>query len=451
MEKLNIAEILKDCPSGMELDCTLFEGLEFDCIVDNEYLPIRRRIKHPNGGYTVYNFTKYGCWLDTAFAKCVIFPKGKTTWEGFQRPFKDGDIIFTHANCLNVGLGNTWISIFKENRNSGVATYVDYCNESKDYYTYLEDKSLLCEIKDILLQRFATEEEKQKLFDAIKENGYKWNHETKTLEKLSEFQAGDVLVSRTGIIALCSHIDDKQVVHYHCILGTFGDNLIIKNDIGIGKSFHCALATNTEKQRLFDKLKSAGYKYNPQTNKLEKLIVPKFKIGNVIQDEDGYKVKITEVNIEDECYSYESIIAKGIGGISFSEQDNWELVPAVPKFKVGDIIKQIGSQRIFIIKSIEFDRYILHNNQHIKFKDENIYELISNKFNITTLKPFESRVLVRNIGAWEPAFWGYYSKEYAYPFVVVGGYTFAQCIPYESNEHLLGTTNDCDEYYKTWE
>lgn len=34
--------------------------------------------------------------------------------------------------------------------------------------------------------RFATEEEKQKLFDAIKVNGYKWNAETKTLEKISK-------------------------------------------------------------------------------------------------------------------------------------------------------------------------------------------------------------------------------------------------------------------------
>ena len=32
--------------------------------------------------------------------------------------------------------------------------------------------------------RFATEEEKQKLFKAIKDNGYEWNAETKTLKKL---------------------------------------------------------------------------------------------------------------------------------------------------------------------------------------------------------------------------------------------------------------------------
>lgn len=26
-----------------------------------------------------------------------------------------------------------------------------------------------------------------------------------------------------------------------------------------------------------------------------------------------------------------------------------------------------------------------------------------------------------------------------------------QCIPYKGNEHLLGTTNDCNDFYKTWE
>ena len=41
--------------------------------------------------------------------------------------------------------------------------------------------------------RFATEDEKKKLFDAIKEDGLKWNDETKTLEELSvsRFKVGD--------------------------------------------------------------------------------------------------------------------------------------------------------------------------------------------------------------------------------------------------------------------
>lgn len=180
-DRINIAELLKDCPSGMELDCTCADNVVFDKII--EYEQIKCVIGECHDPLIL---DKYGRLLHICCPKCVIFPKGKTTWDGFQGPFKDGDIIFTGADCTRIGLGNTWISIFEENRNGGVATYVDYCNEGKDFYTYLDDKGLLCLKEDIIKQRLATEEEKQKLFKAIEDNGYKWNPESKTLEKLVE-------------------------------------------------------------------------------------------------------------------------------------------------------------------------------------------------------------------------------------------------------------------------
>ena len=96
MEKINIAELLKDCPSGMKLDCTMFDDLELDCIDTTSRYPIKCRAKHHDGGYNIYAFTRYGYWNDYFNSKCVIFPKGKTTWEGFVPPceFKDGDIIY---------------------------------------------------------------------------------------------------------------------------------------------------------------------------------------------------------------------------------------------------------------------------------------------------------------------------------------------------------------------
>ena len=36
-------------------------------------------------------------------------------------------------------------------------------------------------------------------------------------------------------------------------------------------------------------------------------------------------------------------------------------------------------------------------------------------------------------------------------FVCLGGYCPTMCIPYEGNEHLLGTSINCDDFYKTWE
>lgn len=36
-------------------------------------------------------------------------------------------------------------------------------------------------------------------------------------------------------------------------------------------------------------------------------------------------------------------------------------------------------------------------------------------------------------------------------FVCMGGVRYRQCIPYEGNEHLLNTANDCDNSFKVWE
>lgn len=80
MEKINIAEILKSCPKGMELDCTMWDGVTFEEIQPGNY-PIRIRIKD-----TVAELTEFGEWNYTKNSKCVIFPKGKTTWEGFVPP-----------------------------------------------------------------------------------------------------------------------------------------------------------------------------------------------------------------------------------------------------------------------------------------------------------------------------------------------------------------------------
>lgn len=35
-------------------------------------------------------------------------------------------------------------------------------------------------------------------------------------------------------------------------------------------------------------------------------------------------------------------------------------------------------------------------------------------------------------------------------FITLAGRRWKQCIPYEGNEHLLGSTDNCDEYYENW-
>ena len=90
MKKINIAELLKDCPKGMELDCTIYDNVEFEGISDNKDWPIKISVE----GYPEV-LNPYGCISYKDYAKCVICPKGKTTWEGFipTYKFKNGDVV----------------------------------------------------------------------------------------------------------------------------------------------------------------------------------------------------------------------------------------------------------------------------------------------------------------------------------------------------------------------
>lgn len=180
-DKINIAELLKDCPEGMPLDCTMFENVTFIKIQDSSY-PI---IIHTPDGYKY--LTAFGCYHNSRSAKCVIFPKGKTIWEGFVPPkFKDGDILAV-ADTVYIYNG------------------IEELSPSPSHYVYvIVDKNGLFAIDTSTKKygtRFATEEEKAKLFQVIKDNGYRWNPETKTLERLPEFKVGNKIRNKnTGEI-----------------------------------------------------------------------------------------------------------------------------------------------------------------------------------------------------------------------------------------------------------
>ena len=361
MEKINIEELLRDCPKGMELDCKINNDVKFIKICPNSTYPIVIKTKN---GYEI-TLTKYGQVHNMDDSECVIFPKGKNTWEGFvpSIEFKDGDVIFTHANCLKVGLGNTWISIFQEKRNGGVATYVDLSEDGEDYYDYIDgSKGFLCMDKDIMRQRLATEEEKEKLFNAIKANGYEWNPESKTLEKLTESK---------------EDTDDRIVMS-----GIYFDRENYADEV--------ELHLNNYEIEIRD-----GKTYAIFKNKETKISKPKFKVGDRIKNKtDGWSVNRT-------IKSYD---------------------------------KNIG--------------YFTTINDWVRIEDQDDWELVPDKFDINTLVPFESRVLVRNDESqyWIPAFWGCKRAD---------GYTTTfgwckYCIPYEGNEHLLETNKDCDEFYKAW-
>ena len=343
MEKINIAELLKGCPRGMELDCTMYDKAYFEQVDKNIKYPIVISI----GKTDVIRLTKEGCWNGYPNAKCVIFPKGKTTWEGFHRPFVEGDIVSTESGM--------YIGIVKSTEdNHHCYTFCSINNEG-DFFIDVT----------FLFSRFASENEKAKLFQAIKAEGYRWDAETKTLKKLPQFKIGDQIVKKNGISN--SYIINSVSYDYY--------GLIIPNNTGIG----VLRVDEQDDWELISRVK------------------PVFKKGDKVRVKKGFPEPRIARIIEDVCDTFYTLVS--FGKIDFTDQDNWELVP--------------------------------------------------DKFNITTLEPF-TKVLVRDFDTetWEINFFSRLLDNKHFKCLDV---SYVQCIPYEGNEYLRGTTNTCSDFYKTWE
>jgi hypothetical protein len=277
------------------------------------------------------------------------------------------------------------------------------------------------------------------------------------------FRDGDVIANNTYIVIF--HKLDKipngtrnDVVYYHCWHRKKSGDSKFKIDFGIGYESDFRFATDEEKQILFDAIKVNGYKWVEETKTLEKLIIPKFKVGDKVVKKDDptecwYVKGIATHN--NSHHHYDIVTKSKYSNLHFEDQDNWELVPN-HKFKVGDVIKAENRFYKYKIKEITNTHYTLESipgayiHNRLICKDKN-WELVPDKFDITTLKPFESRVLVRTSNRkWVAAFYSHYNTDSSLHYCVAGGLWYEQCIPYDGNEYLLNTNDDCDDFYKNW-
>lgn len=163
--KMNILEILKKCPIGTKLYSTLCGKCKLHNVLDNTFNII--------SGKTIFTFLHDGRYKSGG--EVCIFPSKKNRdWNKFKVSFENGDIISDSSS----------ICIFKKEGN---------LNGTVDFYCGIgwNGKFLIKDINypnhhfgNIIDYKLATEEEKERLFVQIENNGYKWNSQTKTLEKL---------------------------------------------------------------------------------------------------------------------------------------------------------------------------------------------------------------------------------------------------------------------------
>lgn len=215
------------------------------------------------------------------------------------------------------------------------------------------------------------------------------------------FKDGDILATELGsVFILKTDINNDE--HYGCYVGVDWDNDDLwLNNFFVSKSL-CRYANEDEKQKLFKKIKENGYGWDNVTKVLYKIVEPKFKIGDIIKDKSNLKWKV--INANGHYYEVALILT--------------------------------GTSKLLEIKA------------------QDDYELVPKKFDISKLKPFD-KVLTRQTSGqiWTANLFSHKidnNKNLSITFVCVGGHCPTMCIPYEGNEHLLGTSINCDDFYKTW-
>lgn len=125
-----------------------------------------------------------------------------------------------------------------------------------------------------------------------------------------------------------------------------------------------------------------------------------------------------------------------------------------PKFKVGDIIRHKENNRgnIYKIHRVYDNLYVIDGFAGgIYIKNQDQYELVPNKFDPNTLKPFD-KVLVRDSNEikWKIDFFSHYHESIHFPYKCIGN-SYKYCIPYnDDTEYLVGTTDKAPEFYKYW-
>ena len=200
---MDLTEILKDCPKGTKFYSRFLGSVEFCKITLDNYIEVIGKNGYyinfkPNG---IYQYSEENAEID-------LFPsKDQRDWSKWHRPFVDGDIVTDIEGAVIMYQGITTCGY------CGSFASLDHRNQFIPHY-----KSYLGYI------RLATEE-KQKLFKAIQENGYKWNPETKTLEELKfdpkTLQPFDMVLVRDGDgspwgISWFSHLKESGFLGFSC-------------------------------------------------------------------------------------------------------------------------------------------------------------------------------------------------------------------------------------------
>lgn len=273
---IDIYEILKGMPDGTPLYTTLCGNVEFTSVAADKEKSEAIWIEDKNEKYA---FDKNGKIYKEG--EILLFPsKEMRDWSKF---FKKGDVL-VHRDCdihvIFEGFKDNRYTRFKSKHYLWKECFEDYSKEQSEMVTFM-------------FRKVSDDEAKTYINTLEKHFGGKLNRETLEIEKPHpEFKDGDIVAL---VVRKCTHIAifqsrQEAYIGFHAVL-CLNDELLLeepfREDVG---DIELRLATDSEKQQLFDALAKEGKRWDSEKKQIVSL-KPAFEIGKLYvfheRDEDG--------------------------------------------------------------------------------------------------------------------------------------------------------------------
>lgn len=413
---IDIYEILKDEEYGTEL-----------------YTPICGRVWH--SGMANDKDSAKAIWTEDKDGREHFFDKnGKID--------KEGEILLFPSKEMR-----DWSKFFKkgdvlefagDNGAQGTCTFEKFKDETKAQFLgrFAKEKECICKRPMIFRTAdWVKSDDPAGYIRFVEERlGGKLNLETLEIEK-SEFKDGDIVAI---VVRKCTHIAifqsrQEAYIGFHAVLCQ-NDELLLeepfREDVG---DIELRLATDSEKQQLFDALAKEGKRWNSEKKQIVDL-KPSFEIGKLYvfneDDEDGELTIIGKLIDKNESEDT----------LTFGNQYEIEN----EKF----VTDQTFDLRISVNKEL---REATENEVELFNKHYAIWKKEKEEREQPAFKPFD-KVLVRcgEKFKWIPAFFvrdrgeDFAARYNVLPIHSGKGADFTHCIPFEGHENIAFTSYDIE-------
>ena len=308
-ENLNLVKILEDCPKGTKLYSTVYGEVEFDGIENGDDFPVKF-VK--SDGYRG-SVTAQGLVLSSYDGECILFPsREERNWSEFTAPWYKKEMdTNSMSNKDDERLRKTAIGFLKDFAEQGYENAVEcidwlekqgeqeepqvYETEDGEIITYSEtDGYKFVEPKfhegDWVVNKFGDSSH----IDSLDKKNYqvsdeKGNYNYFPISKQDKMHLWTIQDAKDGDVIF---YDEGWICIFKCIHGIWYSSYCFITDDGefhtgyerhaVDSTIHGNAHPATKEQRdaLMKAMNDAGYKWNPETKTLEKLIETKFNVGD---------------------------------------------------------------------------------------------------------------------------------------------------------------------------